>query len=216
MPLIKGGRPVADPFIHVPDGEALPPEGPIIVGLARWQEERGLVDPRNDPVGVRLKAADAVEQIAPDLGRLALVALEFPKFNDGRALSQARLLRERYGYKGEIRAVGRVVQDLLLFMHRCGFDAFEVGDEVTADVVARSLARFPVAYQPAADGRASVIELRHGRWRTEGRAAGGATDLRSPDSRVRGGEGIARDSGSAASDPPHFRREGRCASGCEA
>ena len=61
-----------------------------------------------------------------------MVALEFPKFNDGRAFSQARILRERYGYRGEIRATGKVVRDLLLFMHRCGFDAFETGDRVTA------------------------------------------------------------------------------------
>ncbi len=104
-----------------------------------------------------------MEQIAGDLERLAVVALEFPKFNDGRALSQARLLRERYGYRGEIRAAGKVVRDLLLFMHRCGFDAFETDDKVTAEIVARSLASFSLAYQPAADGRPSVIELRHAR-----------------------------------------------------
>ena len=82
----------------------------VIVGLARWQEERGLIEPRRDPLGVRLKPGDPVEQIAGDLERLAVVALEFPKFNDGRAMSQARLLRERYGYRGEIRATGKVVR----------------------------------------------------------------------------------------------------------
>jgi uncharacterized protein (DUF934 family) len=162
MPLVKAGRLAADPFATIPDGEALPAEGAIIVGLARWQEERGLIAPRKDPVGVRLRAADPVEQIVGDLDRLALIALEFPKFNDGRALSQARLLRERYNYTGEIRAVGRVVRDLLLFMHRCGFDAFETSDDVSAEIVARSLASFSFAYQPAADGRPSVLELRHG------------------------------------------------------
>ena len=95
MPLIKDGQPATDAFIHVADGEALPAEGPIIIGLARWQEERGLIEPRNTPIGLRLKPNDAVEQIVGDLDRLAVVALEFPKFNDGRAMSQARLLRER-------------------------------------------------------------------------------------------------------------------------
>jgi uncharacterized protein (DUF934 family) len=161
MPLIKAGRAIADSFIHVADGEPLPTDGPVIIGLARWQEERGLIEPRRDPLGVRLKPGDPVEQIAGDLERLAVVALEFPKFNDGRALSQARLLRERFGYRGEIRATGKVVRDLLLFMHRCGFDAFETGDQVTAEIVERSLASFSLAYQPAADGRPSVIELRH-------------------------------------------------------
>ncbi|HEX4572140.1 MAG TPA: DUF934 domain-containing protein [Dongiaceae bacterium] len=163
MPLIKTGRVAADPFLQIADGEPLPAEGAIIVSLARWQEERGLIEPRHDPLGVRLKAADLVEQIAGDLDRLAVIALEFPKFNDGRALSQARLLRERYGYRGEIRATGKVVRDLLLFMHRCGFDAFATDDHVTAEVVRKSLATFSLSYQPAADGRPSVIELRHGR-----------------------------------------------------
>ena len=112
---------------------------------------------------MHLKAADLVDQIAGDLDRLAVVVLEFPKFNDGRALSQARLLRERYGYRGEIRATGKVVRDLLLFMHRCGFDAFAADDHVTAEIVRKSLATFSLSYQPAADGRPSVIELRHGR-----------------------------------------------------
>jgi uncharacterized protein (DUF934 family) len=163
MPLIKAGRAIADQFVHVADGEPLPGEGAVIIGLARWQEERGLIEQRRDPLGLRLKPGDPVEQIAGDLERLAVVALEFPKFNDGRALSQARLLRERYGYRGEIRATGKVVRDLLLFMHRCGFDAFETGDKVTAETVARSLASFSLAYQPAADGRPSVMELRHAR-----------------------------------------------------
>jgi uncharacterized protein (DUF934 family) len=173
MPLVKDGRLLLDPFVTIPDGEALPPQGAIIVSLARWQEERGLIEPRKDPIGVQLKAADPVEQIAGSLDRLALIALEFPKFNDGRALSQARLLRQRHNYHGEIRAVGRVVRDLLLFMHRCGFDAFETSDDLSAELVTRSLATFSFAYQPAADGQPSVLELRHGGSGCIDRASGG-------------------------------------------
>ena len=168
MPLIKMGHSAIDPFVHVADDAALPADGPIIVGLARWQEERGLIEPRIAPVGVRLKPGDPVEQISGDLDRLTAVALEFPKFNDGRAMSQARLLRQRYGYRGEIRATGKVLRDLLLFMHRCGFDAFEVADNVTAEVVDKSLGEFSVFYQPAADGEPSVLARRHG----EGTGAG--------------------------------------------
>ena len=168
MPLIKNGQPASDAFVHVADDAPLPADGPIIVGLARWQEDRGLIEPRNAPVGVRLKPSDPVEQLSQDLHRLSVVALEFPKFNDGRAMSQARLLRERYGYRGEIRATGKVLRDLLLFMHRCGFDAFEAADNVTGDVVAKSLAEFPVFYQPAADDAASAIERRHGGIRAGG------------------------------------------------
>jgi uncharacterized protein (DUF934 family) len=161
MPLIKQGRIAADPYQPVADGAALPAEGPILVGLARWQEERGLIEPRNTAIGVRLKPTDAVEQLAGDLDRLALVALEFPKFNDGRAFSQARLLRQRHGYKGEIRATGRVLRDLLLFMHRSGFDSYEVGEEITPEVLAAAIGSFSVAYQPAADGRPTAIVLRN-------------------------------------------------------
>jgi uncharacterized protein (DUF934 family) len=162
MPLIKHGQLANDPFLHVADDAPLPADGSIIVGLARWQEERGLIAPRNSQVGVRLKPSDPVEQLVGDLGRLAVVALEFPKFNDGRAMSQSRLLRQRYGYTAEIRATGKVVRDLLLFMHRCGFDAYEVGDNITADAVADALGEFSVFYQPAADGRPTAIERRHG------------------------------------------------------
>ncbi len=161
MPLIKQGRIAADPFQSVADGAALPGEGPILIGLARWQEERGLIEPRNTAIGVRLKPAEAVGQLAGDLDRLALVALEFPKFNDGRAFSQARLLRQRYGYKGEIRATGRVLRDQLLFMHRSGFDAFEVGEDITPEILATAIETFSVVYQPAADGKLTAGALRH-------------------------------------------------------
>jgi uncharacterized protein (DUF934 family) len=162
MPLIKDGRIAIDPFTRVADGEPLPASGPILVGLARWQEDRGLLEPRADAIGIRLKPADPVEQIAADLDRVALVALEFPKFNDGRAFSQARILRQRYKYKAEIRATGRVLRDQLLFMHRSGFDSFEVGDDVTPEILARALRTFSAAYQPAADDRRSVLSLRNG------------------------------------------------------
>ncbi len=162
MPLIKRGQWALDSFVHLADDAPLPAEGPIIVGLARWQEEHGLIAPRNTPVGVRLKPSDPVEQISSDLDRLAVIALEFPKFNDGRAMSQARLLRQRYGYAGEIRATGKVLRDLLLFMHRCGFDAFEVTDNVTAETFAQSLGEFSVFYQPASDGQSTAMERRHG------------------------------------------------------
>src|SRR5262249_28363817 len=112
-------------------------------------------------VGIRLKPGDPVGHIAADLGRLEVIVLEFPKFNDGRAMSQARLLRERHGYRGEIRATGKELRDLLLFMHRCGIDAFEVADDIDAEMVVGPLATFSQYYQPAADGRPSILRLRH-------------------------------------------------------
>lgn len=125
MALLRDGRVVADPFASVLADEPLPP-GPVIVGLARFQAERDALLARGTPLGVRLASDQHPQAIAADLGRLAVVALEFPKFRDGRAYSYARLLRERYGFTGELRAVGDVLQEQLTFMRRCGFDSFEL------------------------------------------------------------------------------------------
>ncbi|NOX81483.1 MAG: DUF934 domain-containing protein [Alphaproteobacteria bacterium] len=91
-----------------------------------------------------------VEHFAEDLSSFRIIILNFPTFKDGRAYSQARLLRERFGYTGEIRARGDVLRDQALFMVRCGFDAFEFADEDAAAATA-ALAEFSFAYQPAAD-----------------------------------------------------------------
>jgi uncharacterized protein (DUF934 family) len=164
MSLIKvgpnGPEAIADPWHFVADDEALPDSGAIAVSLARWQREREALLARKSPLGVRLQAGEHPKAIEPDLGRLDLVALEFPKWTDGRAFSYARTLREQYGYKGELRAVGQVVRDTLLFMRRCGFDAFQIA---RADAVAtwlKALSEIDVFYQPTGDGRPTVWELR--------------------------------------------------------
>jgi uncharacterized protein (DUF934 family) len=160
MPLLKHGAVAADTWQRMVNGEALPADGSVVVPFARWRAERESLIGRNAPVGVRLSNTDAVAELAPDLDRLELIVLEFPKFSDGRAYSQARLLRERYRYQGELRAAGNVLRDQLLFMQRCGFDAFELanGQPVQAWVAATS--EFSVFYQPTGDGRASVMQQR--------------------------------------------------------
>ena len=160
MPLLKCGRLVDDSWTSVADGDPLPADGAIIVSLKRWQGERADLIARADGLGVRLAAADHAAAIAADLPFLALIALEFPTFRDGRAYSTARLLRERFGFKGELRAVGNVLRDQLLFMHRCGFDAFEIKDGDAAEAWERAMGEISLVYQPAADGRASVVQLR--------------------------------------------------------
>ncbi|MBI2977394.1 MAG: DUF934 domain-containing protein, partial [Rhodospirillales bacterium] len=121
MPLLKEGAFVADPWVTVADGADIPADVPVIVSQERWLERAKELAGRNAPIGVRLKSHQSPETIAEDLHRFSLVALEFPHFKDGRAYSYARLLRERYGFKGEIRAVGNVLRDQHLFMIRCGF-----------------------------------------------------------------------------------------------
>lgn len=163
MPLIKNGRWADDPWTTATAAEEIPPGAPVIVDLDLWREQREALAGRNAPLGVRLKSDQAPEEIAEDLHRLQVVALEFPKFTDGRAYSAARLLRERYGYTGEVRAVGQVLRDQAAFLLRCGFDAFEVPEGISLEAWNRSARGLGVVYQPAADGAPHVPWLRHRR-----------------------------------------------------
>src|SRR5258708_1833321 len=126
MPRLKSGEVFADPGQGGAEGEPVPEAGRVLIPFQRWQSEREAVSRRNAPVGVRLSNTRALADVAPDLARFELIVLDFPKFVDGRAFTQARLLRERYGYRKELRATGNVLRDELQFMHRCGFDAFEI------------------------------------------------------------------------------------------
>jgi len=116
MPLIEDGRPAEDSWTSVPDGEPVPGDIPAIISFERWQAERDSFAGRNTKLGVRLKSGTLAPAVAADLDRFALIAVEFPKFRDGRGFSTARELRERYGYEGEIRAVGHVLADQYLFL----------------------------------------------------------------------------------------------------
>ena len=160
MPLIKGGAFVEDPFFFVPDGKAYPDEKGVIVTLARFQGERDNLFAHRNLVGVRLASNENPTVLKSDLHRLATVVLEFPKFRDGRAFSWARMLRTRFGYKGEIRATGDFLLDQLAFMARSGFDAFEVRQDVTLEQFQHAMREISHPYQPAADGRKTIRELR--------------------------------------------------------
>jgi uncharacterized protein (DUF934 family) len=153
MPLIKGGAFVPDPWRALADDEAAPAAGFLLVSHARWARERGALAASAAALGVRLANDAAPTMLAPDLGRLGLIVLAFPRFTDGRAYSQARLLRGRLGYTGELRASGEVLRDQLLFMQRCGFDAFAVGERAVAEDWLAAFGEFDVFYQPAADHR---------------------------------------------------------------
>lgn len=160
MTLIRHGRRADDdPWIVVGDDDDLP-EGPVVVSLGRWRAERDQIARRNSPLGVRLRSDEAPEDIAGDLDRLDLVMLEFPAFTDGRPYSSARLLRERFGFDGEIRAVGNVLRDQFLFMLRCGFDAIDAAKEADAEAWHEAVNEIGVFYQPTGDGRAHAAALR--------------------------------------------------------
>ncbi len=122
------------------------PAGKIIVPLAVWLEQKDAPLGRGD-VGVWLGGADEPAAIAPSLASLNLVAIDFPKFTDGRGFSIAYLLRSRFGYRGELRAIGDVLPDQLFFMKRVGFDAFVVRPDKDIHQALRSLRPFSDSYQ---------------------------------------------------------------------
>jgi uncharacterized protein (DUF934 family) len=161
MPLIKGGKIVPDPWQHFSDDEELPADIPAIVSVSRWQAERDALLTRGGLLGIRLAPDQPPTEVARDLDHFALVAIDFPVFRDGRGFSYARLLRERHQFDGEIRAIGNVLRDQFLFMHRCGFDSFEVAGEGQADAWLQSISEISVWYQPATDSRVPVWRLRH-------------------------------------------------------
>jgi len=141
-----------DAYTQVADDEALPP-GDVIISLARFQAEGERLLGEGRSVGVRLESGEEVEALAYDLPRISVVALEFPKYRDGRAYTNARLLRERFRFRGQVRAVGDVLREQAGFMVRCGLDAFEPADGSTPDQWERVTRRFRHVYQRAADGR---------------------------------------------------------------
>jgi uncharacterized protein (DUF934 family) len=152
-------RPAEDPFTYVADDEDLA-AGDVILSFARFEAEGDRLLSEGRRVGVRLKAEEEVEALAYDLPRIAVVALEFPKYRDGRAYTNARLLRERFRFRGQVRAVGDVLREQAGFMVRCGFDAFEPADDASANEWQAAARRYRHVYQFAADGRAPAFAER--------------------------------------------------------
>ena len=165
MPLVKNGKIATDTFVHVADDAELPDDGAILVSAARFLENPEAILRRPGKSGVIWPNNRDVDDLVPYLDRLAVVGLVFPTFRDGRAYSQARLLRERHGFKGELRATGQVLRDRFMFMLRAGFDAFEVKKEADAEAFANTAKRYSVFYQPTGDGRLTALhqrmQLRH-------------------------------------------------------
>ncbi len=152
MALVKHGRVESDPWVRI-ENDSLPLGRPLLVTWAEWQRLATTLRTWDQPLGLILSGGDSLEEVRPYLDRFQVIALDFPKFTDGRAYSQARLLRKRYGYRGELRAVGYVLQDQFLHLHRCGFDSVEVADERAAEAFVKATARYSAFYQTAERGR---------------------------------------------------------------
>ncbi len=146
MQLIKNQQLVNDQWLRLSDDDALV-TGNIIVSLNRWQQDKSELVKRDGAVGVKLAPADDVASIANDLAHWQLVELYFPDFADGRLFSTAWLLRERYGFKGEIRATGQFMPDQAFYLARVGVDAFQPANSAVLSGTLACLADFSVNYQ---------------------------------------------------------------------
>jgi uncharacterized protein (DUF934 family) len=153
MRLVKDGRIVDDPYVRILDDSAIPDDEAALVPVARLLADSGELSQRSGPTGVLWPNDRSVSELAPHLDRLSLVALAFPSFKDGRAYSQARLLCERYHFRGELRATGQVLRDQFVFLLRAGFNSFEVTKPDDAAAFLETIGRYSVFYQPAEAAR---------------------------------------------------------------
>jgi uncharacterized protein (DUF934 family) len=160
MPLVRGGKISGDAFVHVADDAEIPSDGAVLISAARFLADPDALSRRIGKTGVIWPNNRDVDDLVPYLDRLAMVALVFPTFRDGRAYSQARLLRERYNYRSELRATGQILRDQFVFMLRAGFDAFEVKKDSDAEAFANTVKRYSVFYQPTGDGRVTALHRR--------------------------------------------------------
>jgi len=161
MALLKNGKFVKDPWITLEDGKELIEVEYPLISLGAWKSDKVKLSDLNKPLGILLQAEDHPEEIGDSIDHFSLIAVDFPIFSDGRGLSSARLLRERYAYKDELRAVGDIRRDQYLFLLRCGFDAFEVNDEIDVEEWSNAAKEVSVFYQPAADESPWVVRRRH-------------------------------------------------------
>ena len=160
MRLVRAGRVVADDYVRVLDDAPIPDGVPVIVPAARFLADAAEIARRDAPTGVLWPNNRRISELAPYVDQLALVALVFPSFKDGRAYSQARQLRERHNFRGELRATGNILRDQFLFLLRAGFDALEVVKDADAAVFAQAVNRYSVFYQPAGDRRIPALRAR--------------------------------------------------------
>lgn len=150
--LIRHGALEADDWTRLAadvDVHTALPQGSLLVPLALWQARKTELLQRDEPVGIWLDSHEHPSAILDALEHVALVAINFPVFSDGRGYSSARLLRDKYGYTGELRAIGDVLRDQLFLMWRCGFDSFRIRDDRDAADALASLRDFAHAYQGA-------------------------------------------------------------------
>ena len=165
LTILRDGELAADDWTLLEDGRAEigSAGGKVIVTLARWRAERESLAAAHTAVGVLVPNTADIEAVYAEIADRPLIALQFPTFTDGRALSQAVVLRKRLQFRGQLRAVGDVIRDLVFWLGRCGFDSIVPRKDQNLEACRGALDELRVAYQAAADGHTPVWVRRRGR-----------------------------------------------------
>ena len=162
MRVIKDTEIIEDDWQLITDpGEtSIKKDEDVIVPYKYWSANRDQFSAHTGQLSICVEGDDMIEDIVDELGSFSMIVLSFPLFKDGRCYSHARLLRERYGYEGEIRAVGEVLRDQLFYMQRCGINAYHLTEDSDYEQALHSLSGFSLAYQGAADDTAPISKTR--------------------------------------------------------
>jgi uncharacterized protein (DUF934 family) len=136
------------------------PAGDVIIPFAYWLKHKDTLTNRKGKLGVCISGDDDTHEVAKDIEHFDLIALDFPVFADGRSYSHARLLRDRYSFKGELRAVGDVLRDQLFYMLRCGINSFQLRQDKDLEDALKAFSEISVKYQTAADGAEPIYKYR--------------------------------------------------------
>lgn len=160
--LIKNGALASDEWqlLSAEEATADLPEGKIIVPVAVWLERQVELADRQAEIGVWLDSADLADTLGDNANKLPLIAINFPTFMDGRGFSTARLLRESFGFEGELRAIGQIIRDQLFYLRRCGFNSFSLADDIDAEAALASLDDFTEAYQTCVERKQPLFRRR--------------------------------------------------------
>ena len=162
MQVIKDRTVIDDDWLLIRDiEESSPiPEGDVILPLAFWHVNRNQLLKTKKKHAIWIDGSIETESLLDDIEFFSVIALDFPTFKDGRSYSHARLLRERYNYQGELRAVGDILQDQLFFMERCGINSFQIRDDKDIEQALNGFKSFSSRYQAAADDTTPISKKR--------------------------------------------------------
>ena len=158
--LLKDNQIIEDSWAFLDDSAETLPSGNLLLSLEQWQQFSDQLSQHNGELGLWLEGNAEIDAVIDSLQQLSLIAIKFPKFVDGRGFSLARLLRERYNYNGELRAIGEFIRDQLYLLKRCGFNAFQLSEDQDLSEASKSLSDFSETYQVSADQQEPLFRRR--------------------------------------------------------